>query len=159
MGLDKLEELCKTVDPKNIKTFLRNAKIMNDKKAKMEDRVRAAENVYAINMAHTKKNPGAPPLKELAAELAPELSNPVVQNTAPAEIKNTQPVPPAAVPFHEEFAQHHGVDPVKFKATFAAMNPEQQKMTQDYHAQHLASKVAKSVNTLYDLFEQLKKQL
>lgn len=161
ISINELEELAKSVDPKNIKAFMQHAKIMNDANAKMEDRVRAAENVYAINLAHAKANKGAKPMKDIAAEFMaanpqPEVAPPS-QVIAP-EVGAIKPATPA-IPFHEEFAQHHGVDPIKFKATFEAMNPEQKKMTQDFHAQHLATKVAKSVDSLYDLFTQLRKHL
>lgn len=151
ISLQELEELAKNVDPKDIKLFLHHAKIMNDKNAKMDARARAAENVYAINMAHAKKNPGTPPLKALAEEFTPELAAPVTQ-PAPA-------VAPVQIPFHEEFAQHHGGDPVKLQAAFSAMSPEHMATTKAWHQEQLANKMKKSVDTLYDLFEQLKKQL
>lgn len=163
IGIDELEELAKSVDPKNIKAFMQHAKIMNDASAKMEDRVRAAENVYAINLAHAKANKGAKPMKDIAQEFMSQQSsqpNEVAPVAAPAQITAPEiKAPQGAIPFHEEFAQHHGGDPMKFKATFDAMNPQQQQMTRDFHAEHLATKVAKSVDSLYSLFSQLKKQL
>jgi hypothetical protein len=51
---------------------------------------------------------------------------------------------------------------MKFKATWNAMTPEQQKVTKDWHAQQLAApkiKMAKSIDSLYNLFTELKKHL
>lgn len=151
ISLQELEELAKSVDPKDIKLFLHHAKIMNDKNAKMDDRARAAENVYAINLAHAKKNPKAQPLKALAQELSPELEVPAAQ-PAPA-------VAPVQIPFHEEFAQHHGGDPAKIQAAFSAMSPEHMATTKAWHQEQLANKMKKSIDSLYNLFEQLKQQL
>jgi hypothetical protein len=169
--IDELEILSKAVDPKDLKAFITHSKVMNDKNAKMPARVKAAEEVFRLGLAHSKANPKEPPLKALAADFTPELEAPVAPAPVVAEPKIDPPtgaaqagpvvnVPtPAEVPFHEEFARHHGGDPKAIKATFDAMTPEHLATTKAWHAEQLQNKMQKSVETLYTLFQTLKKQL
>jgi hypothetical protein len=168
MELQEIEELFKNVNRGAIKAFLRNAAILKDPAATQEMKALAAENVKAISQNRPIPKPKAAPKqrkqKAAAAEQAIQLAQQPAPQTpaaaAPPSAGQVQPSP--KMEFHEEFAQHHGIDPAKFKATWTAMSPEQQKITQDWHAEQLSApkmKVAKSIDTLYNLFAELKKHL
>lgn len=169
MELQEIEELFKSVNRNAIKAFLRNAAILKDPAATPEMKALAAENVKAISMNKPIPKPKAEPKpkKQKAAAVAEQaiqpVQQPVTQTPAAAAPSPVAPVQPSPkMEFHEEFARHHGVDPVKFKATYNAMSPEQQKMTHEWHAQQLTTpkiKMAKSIDSLYNLFTQLKKHL
>jgi hypothetical protein len=114
-----------------------------------------------------KSTPKGASKKQKAAAVAEQAiqpaKQPVPQTPAAAAPSPVAPVQSSPkMEFHEEFARHHGVDPMKFKATWNAMTPEQQKVTKDWHAQQLAApkiKMAKSIDSLYNLFTELKKHL
>ncbi len=176
MELHEIEELIKNVNRNAIKALLRNAAIMKDPAATPEMKAQAEANVKAISYNKPlPKEPKAPrKQKAAAAEQATQLvTTPPAQTPAAAAPPQLSAVPSPKMDFHEEFAQHHGVDPVKFKATWEAMSPEHQKITQDWHAEQLAAKpkapaapapvapvkIAKSVDSLYDLFTALRKHL
>lgn len=149
--IKELEELAKAVDPKDIRAFLQHSKIMNDDKQKMDARVKAAEAVYALNLQHARTNPKEKKLPELAQNFKePDI--------VPGQPAVAPPVAPTPIPFHEEFAQHHNVDPVGFKQAFDSMNPQQQQVTRDFHANHLAG-LKKSLERVYGIMLELKKQL
>lgn len=178
MDIREIEELFKSVNRNAIKTYLRNAAILRDPAATPEMKELAAANVKAIanNQPLPKaKSPKQPKQKAAAPEQAiqPEQS-PATQTPAAA----ASPKAPE-MEFHEVFARHHGIDPQKFAATWHAMTPDQQKITQDWHAEQVAKpvppvkvnqssvapgatqplKIVKSVDALYDLFQELKKHL
>jgi len=195
MELQEVEELFKNVNRGAIRAFLRNAAILKDPNATPEMKELAAQNVKAISETgsaaklNTRKRQPKPAAAPEQAPQTPEQQAP--QTPAAA-------APPQAAPvednFHTEFSAHHGVDPVKFKEAWAAMSPEQQQMTRDWHASKVAPapavaaapaapapvaadikppgagsavapsasqplKIAKSIDTLYDLFAALKKNL
>lgn len=148
--LQEIEELFKNEElAKNrsmVQALLRNAAILHDKGATDIDRQRATANIKAITQGKQAK-----PKKQKVVDTATPVSavaQPAASVTAPTEI-----------PFHEEFATHHGVDPVKFKAAFDAMTPEQAQLTRDYHTNALKTKMNKSLTKLSDLFKQLNKAL
>lgn len=168
MELQEIEELFKNVNRGAIKAFLRNAAILKDPASTPEMKALASENVKAISQNKPLPKPKADPKpkkqKAAVAEQATQLvQQPVPQTPAAAAPSPVAPVQPSRkMEFHEEFARHHNIDPVKFKATWQAMSPEQQKITQDWHAEQLAApkiKVAKSIDSLYNLFTELKKHL
>lgn len=164
MELQEIEELIKNVNRNAIKALLRNAAIMKDPKSTPEMRAQAEANVKAISYNKPIPKPKEPKQKKVkaaASEQATQLVRPPAPQTPVAAAPSSSSgVPSPKMEFHEQFAQHHGIDPVKFKATWHAMTPDQQKITQDWHAQQLAApKIAKSVETLYSLFTELKKHL
>lgn len=147
MEINEIEELCKTVNRNAIKALLHNAALMKDPNTSPELRAQAEANVKAISYNKPLPHPDKP--KKIKQQK-------VVANT---------PVTPAVdaapkVEFHEEFAQHHGIDPVKFKETWSSMNPKQQQVTRNWHAEQvLKPKINKSIDSLYNLFTELKKHL
>lgn len=165
LELHEIEELIKNVNRNAIKALLRNAAVMKDPTATPEMRAQAEANVKAISYNKPlPKEPKAPrKQKAAAAEQATQLvQTPLAQKPVAAAPPVLSAVPSPKMEFHQEFAQHHGLDPAAFKQTWHAMTPEQQKITQDWHAEQLAApkiKVAKSVDALYNLFSQLRKHL
>lgn len=165
----EIEELCKTVNRNAIKALLRNAAIMKDPNSSPEMRAQAEMNVKAISYNKPLPKVGAEPKQKKVKAAASEQATQLVQQpasqtpVAAAPSSPVQMVPSPKMEFHQEFAQHHGLEPQKFANTWKAMTPEQQKITQDWHAEQLAApkvtKIAKSVETLYDLFTQLRKHL
>lgn len=164
MELHEIEELVKAVNHNAIKALLRAASIMKDPNVSSEMRAQAEANFHAISQN-----------KPLPSEKKPRAAK--KQVAAP-------PASPEGVPFHQEFARVHGVDPVKFKAAYEAMNPEQQALTHAHHAEHMKSlkpagpavapsasppvapapaapttPVIKSVDALHNLFTELKARL
>lgn len=140
--LMQMEELFKSgVNRTAIKAYLRNAAIMRDPAATPEMKELAAANVKAISNNQPLPKAKAPKQAKQKAAAAEQASQPVNSpstQTPAAAAPSSNP----AVEFHQEFAQHHGVDPVKFATTWKAMTPEQQKITQDWHAEQLAAKPA-----------------
>ena len=158
MELHEIEELCKTVNRNAIKALLRNAAIMKDPNASPEMRAQAEANVKAISYNKPIPKPKADPKPKKVKAAAAEQATQLVQTPKPQTPAAAAPSP--KVEFHEQFAQHHGIDPAKFKQTWSAMTPEQQKITQDWHAEQVAApKIQKSVEQLYNLFVELKKRL
>lgn len=182
--LDQMEELFKAgVNRNAIQAYLRNAAILRDPAATPEMKELAAANVKAIanNQPMPKPKAQKAPKQAKQKAAAPEQAMQLVQTPStqtPAAAAPSSEAP--QMEFHETFARHHGLDPAKFKATWHAMTPEQQKITQDWHAEQVAKpapapakvanapitpaatqplKVAKSVDALYDLFTQLRKHL
>ncbi len=157
MELHEIEELCKNVNRNAIKALLRNAAIMKDPNATPEMRALAEANVKAISYNK--------PIPKPKAERKPKKVKAAAAEQATQLVQTPSPQTPAAaaspkVEFHEEFARHHGIDPAKFKQTWHAMTPEQQKVTQDWHAEQVAApKMQKSLEQLYSLFSELKKRL
>lgn len=155
--LKEMEALFKAgVNRAAIKAYLQNAAILRDPKASSKMKEVAAANVKAIS-----NNQPMPKQQSAAPKAKP------------------QPKEAPAMEFHEVFARHHGIDPAQFKSTWHAMSPEQQKVTQEWHAEQVAKpaqppkvptssvvstatqplKVVKSIDSLYDLFVQLRKHL
>lgn len=140
--LNEMEELFKAgVNRSAIQAYLRNAAILRDPEATPEMKELAAANVKAISQNQPMPKPKAQKAPKQAKQkaAAPE------QATQLAQTPSTQ-TPVAAAPsqpeFHETFARHHGLDPAKFKETWHAMTPEQQKITQDWHAEQIAKPAA-----------------
>ncbi len=168
MEMHEIEELCKTVNRNAIKALLRNAAIMKDPAATPEMKAQAEANVKAISYNKPLPKVGAAPRQKKQKAAAAEQATQLVQTPQPTQtpVAAASPVssqvPSPKMEFHQEFAQHHGVNPEAFKSTWSAMTPEQQKVTMDWHTEQLAKpklKVAKSLDSLYDLFSQLKKHL
>lgn len=149
LELKEMEELFKAgVNRSAIQAYLRNAAILRDPEATPEMKELAAANVKAISQNQPMPKPKAQKAPKQAKQkaAAPE------QATQLAQTPSTQ-TPVAAAPsqdapqpeFHETFARHHGLDPAKFKETWHAMTPEQQKITQDWHAEQIAKPAAPPV--------------
>lgn len=155
MDLHEIEELAKSVKPNAMKAFLRNAAILKSPNTTPEQRELAAANIKAIA-----GNQPVPKQQKKSAKQAVATAAPASQATQLVQ----KPVPASPkMEFHEEFARHHGVDPMKFKTAFEAMTPEQQAMTKEWHTQQVAAikppKMTKSLDALYDLFAQLKQHI
>lgn len=136
--LFELEELAKSVNRGSMKAYLRNAAILKDPNASQEMKELAASNVRAL--VGMKPSPKAPAQKQPQQKAAaPEQATQLAQTPPTQTPSAAAPSKDAPVEFHHEFAQHHGLDPSKFAQTFAAMTPEQQKITQDWHAEQVAA--------------------
>lgn len=169
LELNEIEELFKTVNRGAIKAFLRNAAILKDPAASQEMKELAEANVKAISQNKPPIKPKATPApkQKKPKAAAPEQATQLIQQPAPqtpAAAAPSQSAPVQSSPkkeFHEAFAEHHGIDKSKFKETWHAMTPEQQKITQQWHLEQLtaAPKIAKSIDALYVLFSELKKHL
>ena len=136
LELQEIEELFKAVNHSSIKDLLRYSKIMADRNASPEDRAKASANFKAISNSSgipSKSNKQIKP-NAVAAEQAKQPAQSSPAQTPAAAAPSQVVVPPTAqTPFHEEFARHHGVDPVAFKNAFTNMSPEQQQTTRDWH--------------------------
>lgn len=151
--LHELEELCKAVNHNAINALLHNAQIARDPKATPEMKAQAEANIKAISYSKSaplSKEPKQSKAKKVAAasEQAPQpVNTPSTQTpvVAAAPSQNKLVKPSRKTPFHEEFANTHGVDSAKFKETYNAMSPEQQQLTKDWHQQQLASKAPAAV--------------
>lgn len=158
--LQEVEELFKSVNRNAIKAYLRNAAILKDPSATPEMKQLAEQNVKAIAQNKPIPKPKSDKPKKQKAVIETAAANPQLTPVQPAIDTATQIK--AKPQFHEEFAQHHNLDPVSFKATWQAMTPEQQKITKEWHAQQLSqapTKIIKSVDALYNLFIELKKHI
>lgn len=140
--LKDMEELFKSgVNRAAIKAYLRNAAILRDPAATPEMKELAEANVKAIANNQPMPKPKSQKQPKQKAAVAEQAAQPVAspQTQTPAAAAPSQDAP---VEFHQQFAQHHGLDPAKFKATWEAMSPEQQKITQDWHAEQVAKPAA-----------------
>jgi hypothetical protein len=178
--LFKSEDFAKSVNRNALNALFRNTAILRDPNLSAEQKQQAIENIKAIthnlqpkpiNISKPKKTKVTKPEKpaEAATEtksIKPVKAAPAAQTTSPAVTETkakpkTIPTPSSEEhPFPEDFHIHHGVDPIKFKAAWDAMSPEQKKITLDWHKEQLAAKnINKSLDRLYKLFETLKKHI
>jgi type IV secretory pathway VirB10-like protein len=145
--LSEIEELFKSEDfaksKAAIHAVLRNAALLHNKEATPEEKAIATENIKAITHGKQKKEPKLPaPVKALQ-----------------------QKKPKSEIPFPHDFHLHHKkadgspITKEEFKGTWDSMTHGQRKTTAEFHQNHLASKVNKSVDTLRNLFLELKKHL
>lgn len=147
MQLHEIEELFKSEElvksKAAIQAVLRNAALLHNKETSPEEKATATENIKAITHGKPKKEPKLPaPVKALQEKKAkPE------------------------IPFPHDFHLHHTkadgspLTHEEFKGTWDKLTHGQKKATAEFHANHLAGKMKKSVETLHDLFSELKKRL
>ncbi len=159
MEMHEIEELIKTVNRNAIKAMLRNAAILGDAKATDEMKRQAIENVKAI--AANKPIPKKSKAKQAkpAAPVAPATQL-AQQPAAPAVAAQPTATPPSAHQYPEGLhlspLNEGGHDETAMKGIFDALPDHEKKHIVDWHAK---TKMAKSVDTLYNLFTQLKKHL
>ncbi|MEM4726499.1 MAG: hypothetical protein QXG63_06120 [Nitrososphaerales archaeon] len=166
--LFKSETFAKSVNRRALNLLFRNTAIIEDPYVSQEHKRQAYENIKAIihNIEPKSVNIGQTGI----ADKKPTARKQQLSHQQIADMYKPKPVTPKNTistkttqqkyPFPEDFHIHHGVDPVKFRETWDAMTPEQQKITLDWHKEQLAAKnIKKSLDKLYQLFETLKKQL
>lgn len=150
MIMQEIEELIKSVNRNAIKAMLRNAAVLGDAKATNEMKAQALENVKAIaaNKPVQKKKatkpaaaPEMPPVHQLAQAPAPSPLTPQIQY-------------PEGL--HESPLNSGGHDETAMRGIFDALPHEEKQHIADWHA---STKVQKSIETLFDLFKELKKHL
>ena len=175
MELHEIEELFKSVNPKAMKAFLRNAATLQDPNASHEMKVLAVENIKAITQnkpiprSQTDKPPKQPKkIKPVVAEQATQLvQQPAVQTpaTTPSSIGKIQYK-------YSPAYQHYGVTEDMWNKTPEAhadlFNHHNEVMAGKHPGlmhiknaveQTMKPKIAKSIDSLYDLFVELKKRL
>jgi hypothetical protein len=170
MELHEIEELIKNVNRNAIKALLRNAAIMKDPAATPEMKAQAEANVKAISYNKPLPKPKAEPKprkqKAAAAEQATQLVKPSPAQTpvaaAPSKIA---PVKSSGLPYHPDYGTHYGVTEEQWKAA----DPSAHHELAAHHNAAMAAvkqpaapqplKVAKSVDSLYNLFSELRKHL
>jgi hypothetical protein len=167
--LFKSEEFAKSVNRHALNMLFRNTAIIRDPNLSAEQKAQAMENIKAIAHNLEPKPISSKPKKAKTPKqqtAAPKINKPTETVSTPSVKPKMQTAAPTASAmseehqFPEDFHTHHGVDPVKFKAAWGAMTPEQKKTTLDWHKEQVAAKtVKKSIDKLYALFETLKKQI
>lgn len=149
MTLQQIEELFKTVNRSAIKAMLRNAAILGDEKATDEMKAQALENVKAIAGNKQPKKPK-------------KVKTPAVTPMMAAQ----QPTTPAAAPAQPQIQYPEGLhltplntgghDETAMRGIFDSLPHEEKQHIVDWHA---TNQVKKSVETIHDLFKELKKHL
>ncbi len=173
MELHEIEELIKSVNRNAIKALLRNAAIMKDPAATPEMKAQAEANVKAISYNKPIPKPKADPKprkqKAAATEQATQLVKPSpAQTPVAAAPSQNAPVKSFGLPYHPDYEKHYGVTEQQWKAAdpsahhelaahHNAMLSAKQPATPAVATQPL--KVAKSVDSLYNLFSELRKHL
>lgn len=169
MDIREIEELVKTVNRNAIKALLRNAAIMKDPKVSPEMRAQAEANFKAIS--YNKPIPTEPKPKKqkiAAAEQATQLVQPpATQMPAAASPVSTQNIKLKYSPAY----QHYGVTEDMWNKTPEAQQPLFQHHNEVMAGKHpdlmhiktaveqMKPKMIKSIDSLYDLFTELKKHL
>ncbi len=149
MDKQQIEELLKTVNRSAIKAMLRNAAILSDAKATDEMKAQALENVKAI--AGNKQPKKSRKVK--APAVAPMQ---LVQEPAPVAAAPAQPQIQMPEGLHLSPLNTGGHDEAGMRQIFDSLPHEEKQHIVDWHA---ANQVKKSVETLRDLFKELKKHL
>lgn len=171
--LHEIEELIKNVNRNAIKALLRNAAIMKDPAATPEMKAQAEANVKAISYNKPLPKPKAEPKprkqKAAAAEQATQLVKPApAQKPAAAAPSQATPAKLSGLPYHPDYQKHYGVTEQQWNsaepsahhelaAHHAATISAKQPAAPTAPAQPL--KIAKSVDSLYNLFSALRKHL
>lgn len=173
--LHEIEELFKSVNRNAIKAFLRNAAILKDPEATPEMKALAEENVKAISQNKPTPRPKIdkpakqPKIKAAAAEQATQLiQHPAPQTPAAAAPSSTGRIKYKYSPVY----QHYGVTEDMWHKTpeahadlfnhhnevMAGKHPELMHIKAAVE-QAVKPKMAKSIDSLYNLFSQLKKHI
>lgn len=151
MTLHEIEELIKTVNRNAIKAMLRNAAILGDAKATDEMKSQALENVKAIaaNKAPRKSRVKPVVAEAPAMNLAqqPAIQQPVAAQPSPIQYPENLHLTPLNASGHDE---------PTMRSIFDALPDAEKKSVVDWHSN---IKMKKSVDSLYDLFTELKKRL
>lgn len=173
--LHEIEELFKSVNRNAIKAFLRNAAILKDPEATPEMKALAEENVKAIaqNKPLPKPKTDKPvkqpkKIKPAAAEQATQLVQQPAAQTPAAAPTSTGKIKYKYSPVY----QHYGVTEDMWHKTPEAhadlFNHHNEVMAGKHPGlahiktaveQSMKPKMAKSLNSLYNLFSQLKKHI
>jgi len=166
MTMQEIEELIKSVNRNAIKAMLRNAAILGDEKATDEMKGQALENVKAIaaNKPLPKTKTKIKPVVAPAAEATQLVQTPAQASPAPQLTPTVQPSAGAATPSKIEYPQGlhlsplnaAGHDEAAMRGIFDALPDHEKQHIADWHS---GMKMKKSINTLHDLFTQLKKHI
>lgn len=143
--LFKSEDFIKSVNRKALHMLFTNTAMLRDPSVTPEQKQQAQQNIKQIT-----QNIG--PQKTAKPKAQPKLKPENV-------VKPMSNKPKVDHAFPEDFASTHGVHPEHFKASWDKMSPDQKKTTIDWHNEVKASKIKKSIDNLYSLFEALKKQI
>lgn len=158
MDLQQIEELMKTVNKNAIKAMLRNAAILNDPNVSDEMKAQALENVKAIagNKAPKKQ-------QKVKTQIEAPVAAPTQLAQPPAPAAPAEPVIAAAPQLiqypeglHLSPLNSGGHDEKAMRGIFDSLPDHEKKSIVDWHA---STKVQKSVESLYALFQELKKRL
>ena len=147
MNLHEIEELIKAIDPKAIKAMMHNAAILDDPNSSEQAKIAALENVKAI--ATNKKIPKS---KDKPV-VAPAATQPDAAPVAPTPVTPQIEYPQG---LHLSPLNGAGHDEEKMNGIFHALPDHEKKAIADWHT---STNVAKSIDSLYDLFKELKKHL
>ena len=150
--LHEIEELIKNADRGAMKAMLRHAAIIADPASSQELKDQARDNILAISASKPK------PKKVKAIK-------PVVA-AAPAAVEAPQPAqaPVSTTPSNIEYPEGLHLSPINtvghdeaaMKGIFDALPDHEKQHVVEWHSKN---KMAKSIDTLYGLFTQLKKHL
>lgn len=147
--MQEIEELMKNVNRSAIKAMLRNAAILGDEKATDEMKAQALENVKAI--AGNKQPKKSKKVKAVAVAPMMAVQQPVAPATPPAQPQIQYPEGLHLTPLNTG-----GHDETAMRGIFDSLPHEEKQHIVDWHA---ANQVKKSVETIRDLFKELKKHL
>ena len=170
MELYEIEELIKGTKPNAMKAMIRNAAILNDPNVTDEMRRQALENVKAIaanKPTNEIKEIAMKPADAIAPKKPKKIKSTPEQAIKLAQIQatpNTPPAPVAAVAPKLEYPEglhltplnESGHDEPTMRGIFDGLQPHEKKSIIDWHA---SNKMKKSVETLYNLFAELKKHI
>jgi hypothetical protein len=156
MTKQEIEELIKSVNRNAIKAMLRNTAALSDENATDEMKMQAIENIKAI--AANKPLPKKSKIK--SKPMAPVEQQPIVTAPTPAPTPAQQPVAAPKIEYPQGLHLHPlnaaGHDENAMRSWFDALPDDNKKSIVDWHA---GLKLDKSINTLYNLFSELKKRL
>lgn len=146
LDLQEIEELIKAVHPNAIREMLRNAAILNDPNATEDMKNQALDSFKAV--ATNKKIPKSnQPEAPIAAAAQPAPAQPVTP-----QIEYPQGL-------HQSPLNTAGHDEEKMKGIFHALPDHEKKAIVDWHAASSTTPVNKSIDSLYALFQELKKRI
>ena len=163
--MHEIEELMKGADRGAMKAMLRHAAIISDPTSSQELKDQARDNILAISAQKPapKKVKVIKPVVAPAAEAIQPVQQPVQASPAP-QSPQIQQTAGAAMPSKIEYPEGlhlsplnaDGHDETAMRGIFNALSdPEKQHISEWYSK----NKMAKSIDTLYGLFTQLKKHL
>lgn len=171
--LHEIEELCKTVNRAAIKALLRNAAIMKDPNMSPEMRAQAEANVKAIS--YNKPIPQEPKPKKIKAAASEQAIQPAQTSLTQTPVAAAAPSPQGPIGNiklkYSPAYQHYGVTEEMWNQA-----PHAQQDLFNHHNEVMAGKhpglmhiksavdasrpkMLKSIDSLYELFSQLKKHL
>jgi len=137
MTLREIEQLIKSVNAKHIKAIMRSAVILGDANATDEMKSQALANVRAITSGKKTK------IKQSVQPIKP------VDTATPQKIEYPEGL-------HLSPLNTHGHDEASMRGIFDALPDHEKKSISDWYA---STKMTKSIDSLYNLFKELKKRL